>query len=101
MTATNTAIPEAFVGHLGDFVLATPAEIFTLAPNPATARVRLAWPEASAAARPVQVLDGLGRQVRQLELPARATTATLETDGLAPGIYLVRCGAALGRLVVE
>lgn len=79
----------------------TPAEGFTLAPNPATAQVRLSWPEASATARPVQVLDGLGRAVRRLELPARATSAALDVQGLAPGLYLVRCGAATGRLVVE
>jgi hypothetical protein len=80
---------------------ATPAEVFTLAPNPATGAVRLTWPEASAAARPVQVLDGLGREVRRLELPARATSVVLDGQGLAPGLYVVRCGAATGKLVME
>jgi hypothetical protein len=95
-----------FVAQLSGLVptatrAATPAEVFTLSPNPATTQVRLSWPEASAAPRSVRVLDNLGREVRRLELPARATSATMHTDGLAPGFYLVRCGAATGRLVVE
>jgi hypothetical protein len=80
---------------------AAPAELFILSPNPATTQVRLSWPEATAAPRPVQVLDNLGREVRRQELPARATTAALDVSGLAPGLYLVRCGAAMGKLVVE
>ncbi len=75
--------------------------MFTLAPNPATAQVRLSWPEASAAPRPVLVLDGLGREVRRLLLPARATSAALDVAGLAPGFYVVHCGPAAARLVVE
>ena len=94
-----------FVARLGGFVTAAraaaPVEIFTLAPNPATAQVRLTWPVATATPRPVQVLDGLGRVVRQLALPAGATQAPLDVRGLAPGLYLVRCGAAVGRLEVE
>jgi hypothetical protein len=51
--------------------------------------------------QPVLVLDALGREVRRQSLPARATTATLDLRGLAPGLYVVRCGAATGKLVVE
>jgi hypothetical protein len=103
---TATVSPSALVARLTGLIptathAATPAEIFTLSPNPATTQVRLSWPEASATARPVLVLDGLGRQVRQLELPARATAAVLDVQGLAPGLYVVRCGAATGKLVVE
>jgi hypothetical protein len=39
--------------------------------------------------------------MRRLELPARATSAAVDVRGLTPGFYLVRCGAATGRLVVE
>lgn len=94
-----------FVARLGGFVTAAraaaPAEVFTLAPNPATAQVRLSWPAATAAPRPVQVLDGVGRVVRQFVLPARATQAPLDLRGLAPGLYTVRCGAAMSKLEVE
>ena len=68
---------------------------------PATTQVRLTWPEAAAAPRPVQVLDGLGREVRRQALPARATATALDVRGLAPGLYLMRCGAAAARLVME
>ena len=68
---------------------------------PATTQVRLTWPEATATPRPVQVLDGLGREVRRLVLPVRATATALDVQGLAPGLYLVRCGAATARLVME
>jgi len=95
----------AFVARLTGLVTAVraaaPAEMFTLAPNPATTQVRLTWPEAAAAPRPVRVLDGLGREVRRLVLPVRATATTLDVRGLAPGLYLVRCGAAAARLVME
>ena len=66
---------------------------------PATTQVRLTWPEATATPRPVQVLDGLGHEVRRQALPATATA--LDVQGLAPGLYLVRCGAAAARLVME
>lgn len=103
--STGSSQSAVFAARLSGFALATPAatpaEIFTLAPNPATAQVRLTWPEASAAPRPAQVLDGLGRPVRQQVLPARATSAAVDVQGLAPGLYLVRCGTATGRLVVE
>jgi hypothetical protein len=52
-------------------------------------------------AREVVVLDALGRAVRRQVVPARAAAVTLSVAGLAPGLYLVRCGAATGRLVVE
>lgn len=106
LTNTNTTNEAILVARLSGLVptatrAALPAEVFTLSPNPATTQVRLTWPEATPAPRPVQVLDNLGREVRRLALPARATSATVDTDGLTPGLYLVRCGAAVGRLVVE
>lgn len=94
-----------YVARLSNVVTAThaarPAELFTLAPNPATTQVRLSWPEATATARPVLVLDGVGRAVRQLTLPAHTTSAALDVQGLAPGLYSVQCGPAVTRLVVE
>jgi hypothetical protein len=110
LPGSGPSIQVAYVARLSGLATATraatPAEIFTLAPNPtghgpAIAQVRLSWPEASASPRPVQVLDGLGRPVRRLELPARATATALDVQGLAPGLYVVRCGAAVGKLVVE
>ncbi|MDO7845434.1 hypothetical protein Q5H92_03625 [Hymenobacter sp. M29] len=97
----------AFVARLSSGVLAThaasatAAEAFSVAPNPATGAAHLAWPEASSTARPVQLLDAVGREVRRQLLPARATATTLDVTGLAPGLYVVRCGAAASRLRVE
>lgn len=104
-TAATPGLDTGFVARLTGLALAAraalPAEFFTLSPNPATAQVRLAWPEATPAPRSVRVLDQLGREVRRQALPTRATTATLEVAGLAPGLYVVRCGAATGKLMVE
>ncbi|GAB3863638.1 hypothetical protein GCM10028824_00110 [Hymenobacter segetis] len=72
----------------------------TLAPNPARAQVHLFLPESAASTKAI-LLDNLGRPVRAYILPAHATTATLDLAGLAPGLYVVRCGTASGRLVVE
>jgi hypothetical protein len=102
-TLTNTS--GAFVARLAATALAahapTSAEIFTLSPNPTTSLVRVTWPETSATARPVQVFDALGRQVRRQELPARTKSTALDVAGLAPGMYVVRCGTAASRLQVE
>jgi hypothetical protein len=102
---TSPSTQTAFVARLSATSLASSrakaAEVFTMAPNPSTALVRLTWPESMATARAVQVLDGLGREVRRQVLPARATQATLDVAGLTPGLYVVRCGAAVSRLQVE
>lgn len=47
------------------------------------------------------MFDALGRPARTYPLPARATAVTLDLAGLAPGLYVVRCGPALGKLMVE
>ena len=103
--SNSSAYNTVFVARLVATPLATraaaPTEAFSLAPNPTAAAVRLTWPEASAAARPVRLLDALGREMRQQELPARATGATLDVAGLVPGLYLVRCGGTTKRLQVE
>ncbi|GAB3875784.1 hypothetical protein GCM10028824_32090 [Hymenobacter segetis] len=113
--ALSTGNKAGYVARVSNLSLAAraarPAEVFTLAPNPAghgptgqgpaTAQVRLSCPEATATPRPLLLLDNLGRTVRRQELPARATTATLDVQGLVPGLYLVRCGTATSRLVVE
>ncbi|UOQ72963.1 T9SS type A sorting domain-containing protein [Hymenobacter cellulosilyticus] len=80
---------------------AAPAELFSLAPNPTATQARLTWPAATAAPRAVLVLDALGREMCRQTLPARTTTMELNVTGLQSGMYLVRCGAAVSRLVVE
>ncbi|MCC3160495.1 hypothetical protein LJ737_24875 [Hymenobacter sp. 15J16-1T3B] len=71
-----------------------------LAPNPAhtTAHLTLA---AATTPRTLLLLDAYGRTVRQQPVAAGATSATLGVQGLAPGFYLVRCGDANSRLLVE
>jgi hypothetical protein len=77
-------------------------EAFALAapwPNPVRSRatVRVALPEASELV--VEVFDALGRRVRQLvdeDRPAGWHELTLDADGLASGVYLVRMTAGKG-----
>ena len=102
-TTSNTM---AYVARFASTALATHApaalaEAFTLAPNPTAGLVHLSWPNASAAPRPVQLFDALGREVRRQQLPARTRAATLDVAGLAPGLYVVRCGPGASRLRVE
>jgi hypothetical protein len=75
---------------------ATPA--WTLAPNPAPGAATL---RGAAAAAPVQVLDALGRPVLHTTTDATGTARLAPPAGLAPGLYVVRCGGQLRRLVVE
>ncbi len=71
-----------------------------LVPNPAQGQVQLRLP-AAAVARPIQVLDMLGREVYHGTLVAQATMVVLPTATLARGCYTVRCLDAVGRLVLE
>ncbi|GAB3849472.1 hypothetical protein GCM10028822_13910 [Hymenobacter terrigena] len=92
-----------YVARLGGLALAAkPAAIAVLAliPNPAHSAVNFTL-EADHSSRSITILNSLGRPVRTFPLPAHATTATLDLAGLAPGLYVVRCGAASARLVVE
>lgn len=76
------------------------AAALALAPNPTTGETLLTLPSA-ATARPVQVLDALGRQVRTAMLPAHAATVLLDMAALPAGVYVVRCGMAAARLAVQ
>jgi uncharacterized delta-60 repeat protein len=69
-------------------------------PNPARSSATLRLP-AAATARPAQLLDALGRPVRAFILPAHAAETTVDVAGLPAGVYVLRCGAASRRLVVE
>jgi hypothetical protein len=104
-TLTSPSAQTAFVARLGATALASltaaPAERFSLAPTPTASHAQLHWSEAVATTRSIQVLDGLGREMWRQQLPARATSATLDVQGLTPGLYLVRCGAATAKLIVE
>ena len=102
----NIATPAAsagFVAHLGGTALRTTSaqvQRLALVPSPARSRTTLALLP-SELTRSLSLLDALGRPVRTYPLPAHATEATLDLTGLAPGLYVVRCGAASGRLMVE
>lgn len=101
----TTSHAMAYVARFASTALATrapaPAEVFTLAPNPTAGLVHLSWSDASAAPRPVQLFDALGREVRRQQVPARTRATTLDVAGLAPGLYVVRSGPAASRLRVE
>jgi len=92
----------AFVGRLSGVVSATRAtttpQPLVFIPNPAAAsrQVSLTGLVAADAPTAIVVIDRLGRQVYRHALPAHATAATLDLRGLAPGLYVVRCGAAAG-----
>lgn len=103
ITLTTGASYAGFIASLGGGALgnkmATSAPA-VLAPNPAKTQATLSL-VAAPDARSALLLDALGRSVRTYALPARATAVPLDLTGLAPGLYVVRCGAAAGRLVVE
>lgn len=99
----STPNPAGFIAGLGGGVLSTVAGSragLALFPNPATATTRLTLP-ADPAPRLVQLFDALGREVRRQPVAAHATATDLPLAGLVPGVYLVRCGLATTRLLVE
>ena len=67
---------------------------FQLAPNPATAEVRVLG---NAARLPVLLFDGTGRLLRSQS----GATEAVDLRGLASGLYLVRVGLSSRRLVVK
>ena len=79
----------------------TAAPALACYPNPARTAATLRLPAPAPEPRTATLADALGREVRRLPVPARATSAILNLAGLAPGLYVVRCGAATGRLMVE
>ncbi len=104
-TLTSSAQVTGFLATLNGGVLPTltpaPADPAGLAwPNPAGSYTTVSLP-ATAAPRPVQLFDALGREVRRLELPARATSLKMNLVGLPSGCYLLRCGTSSGRLLVD
>lgn len=69
-----------------------------LLPNPATAgTVRVTG---GAAGQPLTLLDLTGRLLAQ-HTTAHDGSTTLSLTGLPPGVYVVRCGGQIQRLVVE
>lgn len=66
-------------------------------PNPARHAVRLE----NAPAPCADIVDALGRSVRTFHFAQRTSDLELSLQGLVPGLYLVRCGGATRRLVIE
>jgi hypothetical protein len=93
-----------FVAQISDAVttsrvLAAPhdqaAGTFEVWPNPAHETVQLRGADANSAT----LLDAVGRVVRSaMVAPGKAQ---IDLNGLAPGVYSLRCGTAVRRLVIE
>jgi hypothetical protein len=103
-TAAAGTYTTGFLARIGNGILGTAsaknATSFSLAPNPAAAFTVLILPSATTP-RLVQVINYLGREVRQQLVPAQSTSVKLAMAGLIPGVYLVRCGENSERLLVE
>ena len=90
-TITITGTAEAAADAMG----------LTLFPTPTPdGRVTLTLAAASAA-RPLVVLDAAGREVLRATLPAHSARYELDARRLPAGVYAVRVGAAVRRLVRE
>lgn len=103
LTLTTPANTAGFIAGLGGGVLSTTSAAvatLALAPNPATEATRLTLP-ADPSPRLVQLLDALGREVRRQPVAANVTFVDLPLAGLTAGVYVVRCGLATKRLLVE
>jgi len=69
-----------------------------LYPNPAQ---RAAHAQVPRGTREVTLLNALGQTLRTVAVAPAATDVALPLAGLPAGVYVVRAGAAIGRLVVE
>ena len=96
---------DVFVSKLANAIAlgsrpAASAPALAVFPSPAHGQATLRLSAtAPAPATTALLADALGRTVRTYLVAAYATT--LDLTGLAPGLYVVRCGAASAKLVVE
>jgi hypothetical protein len=101
MATTTTAFVARLTGLVSGKLPSKATEALALLPNPARGAVALQGLVPASEPSAIVLTDALGREVRRHTLPARATAARLDLTGVAPGIYVVRCGAASGKVVVE
>ena len=80
---------------LGPTLVPKAAPVFSLAPNPASTQVRITGTEAH---QLITLLDVTGRVVRTSN--EQQETRKLDLRGLPAGMYVVRAGAQVRRLVV-
>jgi PKD domain/Secretion system C-terminal sorting domain len=73
----------------------------SLSPNPAQQQVRLTLAEPVSAKATAQLYNSLGRLVRTVAMPTGATSADLDLNGLRAGVYSVRVGGEVRRLVIS
>ncbi|WP_210514337.1 T9SS type A sorting domain-containing protein [Hymenobacter terricola] len=102
---TNTATTTVFLATAA--LASHEAAAWTAYPNPATDAITLAADLATAGPVRIELLDALGRPVRQqtLTAPAGPLRQTVDLRGLASGLYLLRLtpptGPATSRQVVR
>lgn len=80
---------------IGEQLLSGSMEVF---PNPSTGPVTLRL-EGIPGPITLQVLDGLGRHVQELLLPAGTPSVQIDLSGLVNGVYLMNATHAEGRIV--
>ncbi len=73
---------------------------FRLYPNPSNGTVTLTWDQAQRPAD-ILVLDAIGRQVMTIATEQTAEAQTIDLSGLANGLYFVKVGSQMQRLVIE
>jgi len=95
----------AFVARFAGIALATrplsAVGAFSIAPNPATTQVVIAWSRVVAEPQVLQVLDQLGHTVRTILVPAYTSQINADVKDLSSGIYFVKSGVTVGRLQIK
>jgi hypothetical protein len=76
------------------------AQVLRIYPNPATSHLTIEVPAGIGAAGMVQITDVRGERVATGEV-AQSGRAVVSVEGLAAGMYFVRCGSWSGRFVIE
>ncbi len=77
------------------------APAFSLSPNPTDNSLHLTFATESAVPSAVQICDLLGRTVATAEVPAGTKEWTMSVGNLPAGVYVVRWGGVVQKLVVR
>lgn len=94
---TSTGLTRITAPNIG--IAETEAPDFGLYPNPASDQVAILAPDASTARAFVQLTDTEGRLVGTTTLSGGR--ATMDVSGLNAGVYVIRVGGAVRRLIVR
>ncbi len=74
---------------------------FRISPNPSSGTVLLSFSKSTSKDQQIQLIDGLGRMQKEWFCKSGQADQLLSLEGLVPGVYFIKVGAQVKRLVLN